>query len=208
MTTTIAPTSPPPQSLNDRIADAEEELQSAEEAAGVAVLDGGDERAPAKRISDARATLERLRAAEREQVKRDEAAQVKAREHTEAETRWRWLAWHLDFLNRIAPVIELRAKLAIAEANVMDLPGSRSAVVVGEAEWRWIAEEIAAGRLPELNALPNEPAAGANVHQGRPVDRAADGGLTLAEVAELQRQLNPLVTKAGKAIGKPGNLPW
>jgi hypothetical protein len=115
------PTTPTP-SLEERIADAERELLDAEEAAGVAVLDGGDEQAAAKRASDARSTLERLRAALKEQVKRDEAIAYEVREHREAVARWRYLAWHVEYLRLIALVIELRPKLADAEAAVMALP--------------------------------------------------------------------------------------
>ena len=208
--TTLTPTS---QDLRERLVDAEQELQDAKRAAGAAVLDGTDERAAAERVSAARSTAEGLRRALGELGIR--AAKREAAEHQrqEAIARWRWNAWHAEYIKRVEPVLRLRAELHEAEGRVMALGNAEAMAGRGGGGFeRWLSGEITAGRLEPIN-LPHLAISdgGRFIHQSAPRPCAQVGLLTMEACAEWAEQLAPLVEQAAKEIGadaKPENLPW
>jgi hypothetical protein len=208
MTTAVAET----LTLDDRIAAASDEIASAECAAGAAVLDGGNEHAAGKRVANARAALVGLEAARDEQASRDAAERERERERQEAIARWRYLSRHLAYVQRLRPVLELRAELVGAEAAVMALPAADGSMILFEGTEHpglWLSEMVDSGKLPEVN-LPRTTETGRfEAHPQRRV-RAEDGGLTVADCAEWEKRLKPLVAAAAEAIGDatPDALLW
>jgi hypothetical protein len=207
----------PTQQLAERTTAAEQELQDAKGALGAVVLDGGDERAASKRVSDARAELERLRFAQVEVGDRAAAAEAVERERQEAIARWRNVAWFAEYIERVGPVLKLRAELEAAEGHVMALDGLMSVLGKNSAEYEgWIERGAAAGNGLRPIDLPRETAVqmrvhGAHAYCGGGVSHAEAGQLSIDDTAAWAKALAPLVKQAAKLCGsdaKPANLPW
>jgi len=202
--TTVVATS---QTLDDRIAVAEAELQDAEREVGAVVLDGGDSKAAGKRVADARAALDGFRFACAEQAAREAAESERITKHNEEVARWRYLSRHMAYLERIRPVLTLREQLHEAEQRVVAIPSSRSNSAhfngVYYEDARWLDKELDAGRLPNPTGIPTDPRLGSG--------RADTANLTFADCDELEAELKPLLAAAAKAAGpdaKPDALPW
>jgi hypothetical protein len=206
----------PTRQLAERTPAAERELQDAEGALGAVVLDGGDERAASKRVSDARAELERLRFAQAEVDDRAAAAEAVEYERQEAIARWRYVAWYAEYIKRLGPVLEIRAELEAAEEHAMALGNLTDALGKGGQEYdRWIEREADAGRLEPID-LPRMTTVQMRVHGehaycGGGVSHAEAGQLSIDDTAAWAKALAPLVKQAAKLCGsdaKPANLPW
>jgi hypothetical protein len=210
MTTTI-PAAPP--TLEKRIADAEIGLQDAELALGVVVLDGGDEKAAGKRVTETREKLERLRLAVAEESKRAEEAEAQARQREEAFTRWAYLSWWAERFERLTPVFKLRAELRKAEERAMEQPDLHPWLALDNG---WVVGEAEAGRLefinlPEVTTVNVRPAHRINAYCQGEATRVEDCTLTPEELAAWAKKLPPLVAQAAKPLGKdakPDRLPW
>jgi hypothetical protein len=207
MTTTL--TTPQP-SLEERLADAKEQLEDAQHAAGRAVLDGGDEQSASRRVEDARALVENLRSAQAEDVRRAEDLAAAEVQHREAIIRWAYFSWHAELFKRIGPVLRLRAELRAAEEHAMDLPDLTPAV-----DPEWIRKEEIADRLEGSN-IPRTASIlmhvhPANQHCGGQVPHARTDQLSPEDQAAWAKRLAALVAQAAKPLGKdakPENLPW
>jgi hypothetical protein len=212
--TTITATSPP--SLEDRLADAEDELLVAQRALGHAVFDGVDEQAAKQRVAEIRARVEGLRLAQAEDVRRAEEAAAAEADRRAAVKRWKFLAWHLEYVERVAPVLELRAKLEAAEAYAMEL-GDLAGVIGdgGTSLQQWIEQEGEAGRLESPN-LPQTTTVQMRVHAEHAycngsVSRVEARQLSTDDTATWAKKLALLVKQAASPLGKdakPANLPW
>lgn len=209
-------TTPTTPSLAERLVDAEKELLVAQRIVGQVVLDGGDEQAAAKRVSDVRALVEGLRLAHAEDVRRAEEAAAVEVERREAITRWRYVAWYAEYIERLGPVLELRAELKTAEEHATGLCNLADALGKGGQEYvRWLETEADAGRLEPIK-LPVTTTVqmrvhGENAYCGGPVPFAEAGGLSTGDTSTWANKLAPLVKQAAKPLGrdaKPANLPW
>jgi hypothetical protein len=202
---TTLTTSPP--TLEERLADAEKELLVAQRAVGQVVLDGGDEQAAAKRVSDARALVEGLRLALAEDVRRAEEAAAAEEERREAINRWMYVSWHAEYIKRIGPVLRLRAELRAAEEHAMALPDLTPAV-----NPEWIKEEEVADTID----LPRTTTIEMHVHPmyqhcGGQVSHARTDQLSVEDTTDRAKRLATLVAQAAKPLGKdakPEKLPW
>jgi hypothetical protein len=200
--------------LRERLVDAEQELQDAERAIGSVVLDGGNEQAASARVSAARAAVERLQCAHSELDDRAADREAAEQERQDAVARWRYVAWHAEYVKRIEPVLSLRAELDAAEEQVIALGSAHSAT--GRSgdrgvHERWLEQERQAGRLPLIEGLPHEASVSGDENRYQRRQRAQEGNLTAEECAEWAEQLAPLVEQAAKELGadaKPENLPW
>jgi hypothetical protein len=212
--TTVTATSPP--SLEERLADAEDELLVAQRAVGHAVLDGVDEQATKQRVAEIRARVEGLRLAQAEDVRRAEEAAAAEVERREAITRWKYVAWFAEYIERLAPVLKLRAELKAAEehatalGNLTDVLGKS-----GQDFVRWLEIEADAGRLKPID-LPRTTTVQMRVHGeyaycGGSVSHVEAGQLSTDETVTWAKELAPLVKQAASPLGKdakPANLPW
>jgi hypothetical protein len=204
--------------LDARLTAAETELATARSAVGAAVLDGGDEKAASRRVSEAEAEITGIHAARAEHDAREARAEVEAQRKRDALARYRFVAWHVEYVRRLAPVIALRAELEAAELRVLELGHAATSDVLQGRTGHWIDEEIEAGRAPslcsdDLPGLPrnvNTPGAEAQVALGRLGIRSVlghIGPMTTANCEAWERRLAPQV----KALSKDTpdrTLPW
>jgi hypothetical protein len=209
-------TATPPPSLEERLADAEDELLVAQRAVGHAVLDGVDEQAAKQRVAEIRARVEGLRLAQAEDVRRAEEAAAAEVERREAITRWEYVAWFAEYIERLGPVLKLRAELKAAEEYAMALEDLTGALGKSGQEYvRWLEREADAGRLEPID-LPRTTTAQMRVHGeyaycGGHVSLAEAGELSTDDTATWAKKLAPLVKQAASPLGKdakPANLPW
>jgi hypothetical protein len=199
--------------LRGRLEAATAEQQAAEGAAGAVVLDGGDEVAASERVNAARAEVERLQRAVSELQARTAAQAIDEEERANALARWRLLAWHAEALERLVPVLKLRAELDAAEQHMMALGGATSATGHGSTRNfdKWREGEYQAGRLVPIS-LPHTVVVSGDHDRFKPRQRAHDALLTLEDCATWARRLAPLVesaaTEVGADVATPENLPW
>jgi hypothetical protein len=204
--TTIAVSQP---SLEERLADAENELLVAQQTVGKCVLDGVGEHEAEQRVQAIRSHVEGLRLAQAEYARRAEEAAAAELERQEAIMRWKYVAWHAEYIERFGPVLRLRAELKAAEEHAMTLCCLTDAVGKNEGE-------IQADATLEPFDLPHKTTTVMRVHGvhtycGGAVDHAEAGKLSTDDMMTWANRLAPLVEQAARAIGKdakPGNLPW
>jgi hypothetical protein len=212
----MTPTATATKTLEERLTEAKQALRDADRTLGAVAHDNGDWQAAHKRVSDARALVESLRAAQTEDVRRAEAEAVAEEQRREAVKRWTFTAWHAEYVERMGPVLQLRAKLEAAEAHAMELDDL--GIVMGDVYLplhQWIDQEVEAGRLERFD-LPQTTTSrmrlhGAHAHCNGEVLRAQAGDLSAADQPMLVKRLTALVAAAAKPLGKdarPENLPW
>lgn len=142
--------------LGQRLAAARAEQAEAEEAIGVAILDGADGRAVRKRFEDAGANVEDLRLAIVERDRRAATAEREDREQGEADARYRWIAWHAEHMRRLVAMLTLQRQLDTAETALIALGSPDGADVLGEHGTAWITDELEAERLPQLGCYSRQ----------------------------------------------------
>ncbi len=201
-------TATPIDALQERLTAAQAEKVEAESAIGKVVLDGGDERAARKRVEDASATVENLRLAITEQQYRDEAADAERRKQREADARYRWIAWHLAHMRRLATMLDVQRQLDAAASALEALGSPDSGDVVGpEGSTAWIQAEIEAGRLPTLTCYSNRPVSDGIEH--RSASRRYTEEIERLRPAEHAKVLEAELKALAKGVDTRAiSLPW
>ena len=179
-------------------------LKEATDAVGVAELDGTDLKQPEKMLAEAQAKVRAREAAIEVQQQRDAKAAADEVLRQEALARWRHLGWYAAYVERIKPVIELRARLIAAEEHAMALESAESELgALPIPSNAWLSEQIESGRLPELTRLPRHARGGEFTRPAGGARAAAPPDLTPQVCAEEAKRLKPLVEQAAKEAGKP-----
>jgi hypothetical protein len=174
------------QDLRERLAAAEQDLVDAQRDVGAAELDGGDVAAAAERVADARAAIERVNSAIAEFDDRAEKREELERLRADAERRRRVLVWCRDYVRLAAPVIDLRARLADAEKELMGLGSVAQAAGLTRSQM-WVYP------LP-VSGLPEQ--AIEQIHMPPDVRRGQVGNLTVEACERLGARLDVLLEEA------------
>jgi hypothetical protein len=217
MTATASRTEDTGQRLQDRLAEAEQELDSAQRDLGAVELDGGDGQAASTRLAEAREAVNRLQSAQAAFEEREVQRLERERQAAEAVARWRVCCWWREYARRAAPVIELRARLEAVEQELMGLASIASAAGKGHSETRaWLAAEGQNGRLSleAVNRLPDLASDGGQFAPpgGLLEPRGQTAGLTVDECEAWIERLDAEVAKAASEIDPDRlarePLPW
>ena len=123
------------------------------------------------------------------------------------------------FVDRLAPVLRLRAELDAAEEAVValgDVNYALRGLVPANRIAAWFDEQIEGGRVPVREdgvvALPLDAFVTGEAPEFKRQLRAWDGGgLTVEQCKKFSKELAPLLAAARKELGEgavPEHLPW
>lgn len=190
--------------LQDRLAEAEAELDAAQRDLGVVELDGGDGPAASRRVADAREAVDRLRSAQAALDEREAERREREQQRKEAVARLRVCEWYAEFVRRAVPVIELRAKLEAADEHLMALGGVASRAEKGSGQLHeWLVAEALKGRLDleAVQRLPDQASDGGQiVHDNRRPAQGQTAGLTVEDCKAWESRLDAEVERAAAAL--------
>ncbi len=162
--------------LDEHLATAKDEVISAEEAVGRAVLDGMGEAAARKALRMVRDEAEGLEAAQREEERRAIAKQEREALIAESEKRQGTYEWVAGYLEAAIKVIDARKKLSTAEQELKDTGANRFLFAV-RGFFRGLDPENSGLDLQIVAVTPDPP------QQKVPVQLAMAGEMN-REVAE------------------------